>query len=237
MTALTLVTRALQLAGVIASGETATAEESADGLLTLNSLIEEWATQGLTMFTRTRVTHSLVASQASYTIGASGADITRARPPRIEMASMIDTTADPDLEIPVDVLSEDQWRDIGQKAQTSTRPLAIYYVPTFPLGTIFVWPVGTVATIQMVLYVPDLVDTLAALSTTLSLPPGYEKALRTNLALELCPEYGRIPSDVIVAMARESKANVKRANYRPVEMRCDLALLGSAGSINIRTGV
>lgn len=236
MTALKLITRALQLAGVVAGGETPNATEADDGLLTLNSLLESCSTRGLAVFTVTRVTHPIVASQASYTIGPSGADITRARPVTVETAFLLDTGASPDNETPLTVLREDQWRMLSPKDLTSTRPTCLYYNPTYPNGTLYPWPIGTDATQSLVFYLPEPLTTVTALATTISFPPGYEKWFRYQLAMEFCAEYGRPVPDIVVAMARKEEANVKRMNYKPRVLGCDPAILGQAAQMDIETG-
>jgi len=49
------------------------------------------------------------------------------------------------------------------------------------------------------------------------LPPGYERAIQQNLALELEPYYPTaVISQLLRMQAAESKGNVKRSNVRPV---------------------
>ena len=62
------------------------------------------------------------------------------------------------------------------------------------------------------------------LGTDMVLPPGYRKALRAELAIDLCPEYGREPSKTLVDMAKTAKADIKRANHTPVLAEYDTAL-------------
>jgi hypothetical protein len=236
MTARTLIRRSLQLLGVVSPGDTPTADESNDGLLTLNSLLESLQTQGRSIYSITRVTKAIVASQASYTIGVGG-DINRARPTGITRASLVDTTSAPDLEMPLHVYSQDEWADVSMKDLTSTMVTGIYYNPTFPLGIIYPWPVGTVATYSLVLYLDEPIATIATLDTVLAFPPGYERMLRYKLAVDLSAEYHRTPSPEVMQIATESLAAIKRVNFRPSVLRCDPGVLtGSPYGSNIYTG-
>ena len=94
----------------------------------------------------------------------------------------------------------------------------------------------TVAVNTLVLDSWKPLSTLAALTTSLSLPPGYERALRYALALELAPEYGRQVSEIVMAAAVESKAAIKRMNIAPAYLQVDDALRARPAAWNWMTG-
>jgi hypothetical protein len=234
-TARTIITRSLKLIGALAEGETPTAEAANDALATLNDLIAGWQAEQVPVHTLTRATLALVSGQASYTIG-DGGDFNRAWPYTVPRASFL-TASTPVTETPLQVLYEQEWQDLSTKTLTSTTPVAIYYNPTYPLGRLHVYPVATDATATLVIYVHEPVATLATLDTVLSLPPGYQKMIRYNLALELAPEYGRTPDPQIRLIAQQTLGAIKRTNFRPALLRVDAALLagGGGGRYNIRT--
>ncbi len=234
MTARDLIERSLRLIGVVASGETMTADEANDGLTTLNYLIQSWATQGLTMHAVTRVTEPIIASQAYYTLG-SGGNIDRAWVRRIERASIVFSSTTPDTETPITCYSDQTWANIAAKDMTSTVPQGIYYDATYPLGKVYPWPVATDATVSLVLYIPEPIVTLTALTTTLSVPPGYEGALAYNLAVWLAPEYERQIDPVVMKLANDTLADIKRQNKRPAILYVDAALRFGGSSYNIKT--
>lgn len=235
-TANTLITRALQLLGVIAAGELPTADDSADCLVTLNDMVSAWALEPLTIYAQTRLTKTLSPAVQSYTIG-SGAAIDVARPLWVTNAGVIPSGQT--SEIPIDMLTEDMWANTLIKSQTSTFPTGVYYDYGFNssgYGTMTVWPVPTTAP-TLVLYLPQAITSFADGTTSYTFPPGYERMLRYNLAVELAPEYGRPLDAALAGLAISSKANVKRANYRPSELKVDSALLpndGRRGSYNWR---
>ena len=236
MTAGALIERSLRMIGVLASGATPTGPESNDALVTLNGMLEALQLEGRTLYTITRVTKAIVASQASYTIGTGG-NINRARPTSIPRASILQTTPSPDIETPILVLSQQQWEDISIKGLESTIPTAIYYNPTNPLGTVHVYPVGTDTTISLVLYIEEPLTALALLTTSLAFPPGYQRWLEYDLGVALCPEYDRPVPPLVLETWKELKANVKRKNLRIPELRCDPGVLsGSWINANIYTG-
>lgn len=235
-----VIESALKEINILAEGETASAAMSADGLTRVNRFIDRLATENLTPHTLTRTTWTITASDGSYTIG-SGADISVARPtiPQIESVGFIDTSTDPDTEYPLDHLTDDAYQAISLKAQTATFPQAWWYNPTYANGTLELWPVPTSSTLSGVIYIRTALTQASALSTTVSLPPGYEEMFVTNLALILCPAYGVQPNPILVKLAGDTMAAVKRANKRLVNMKFEAAALigdSSGYTYDIREG-
>lgn len=238
MTAGSLIARSLKLLGVIAAGETADADDSLDALDTLNDLVDAWALDTLWIYTVARVTKTLTVGTATYTIGTGGS-ISTARPAWIESALLIlDSTVTPPTEIPLEVLTDQRWQGTAHKT-LSGQPMAVFYdrADTAGLGTVNVYPVTSQANQSLVLYLPSQpVASFADLTTDYTFPPGYKRALRYNLAIELAPEYGKSVPQELAMIAATSLADVRRANIRPVELGCDVALLGHSGRFDPYSG-
>jgi hypothetical protein len=145
----------------------------------------------------------------------------------------------PDAEFPLTPLTDDEWAGIQIKALTSTIPTCWWYQTAYPLGVLYFWPIPTGTTLSGSLYVPTAVTQFAALTTSVSLPPGYQRMLTSNLAVEISPEYpdGSLKPATVTA-ATDSKAAVKRMNKKLTEMGFSAdALIGSSGrSWDIRVG-
>lgn len=233
-TARDIIEGGMRLIGVLATGETASAEEAADGLSSLNDMLDSWSIEGLIVHAVTREEFTLTPSTGAYTMG-SGGTLNTTRPFRIERACLEVQDADP-YEIPMTELTVDQWAEVALKSLQSDIPTSIYVEGTFPLMTINLWPVPSAAE-KLVLYSLKPLTQFAGLTTAVSLPPGYAKALKYGLALELAPEYGRDPSALVIEGAAEAKGNIKRANMKPRLMGCDSALAQRKGSgFDYRTG-
>lgn len=212
-TALDICNGALKKLGVLAAGEVLSADDAGDALIALNGLLDQWASERLQIYTVTRTTFTITASTQNYSVG-SGSTVNVVRPVYVNDIHFQDTSVSPVLEYGLNALTDDAWANLAQHTITSPYPQSFYYNPTFPTGTISFWPVPTSTTLQGVLYAPTAVPEFAALSTTVSLPPGYRHMLVTNLALELAPDYDRQPNPALVEAARNSMASVKRANFR-----------------------
>jgi hypothetical protein len=211
-----LCTAALQRLGVIAAGDIATADDLALALTRLNVLVDSWRTQRLFSYALVRTTLAITANDGVYTIGTGG-DLNIGRPVFLERVRLIDTSLDPDLEIPLTVLTDQQYAALPQKALTAAAPSHVYYNPTHPLGTITLWPVPTGSTYQLVVYTPN-VSAALALGDTLTVPPGYQLFYQENLALHLAADFEREPSPVLLESARQSKADAMAVNFRPRDL-------------------
>ena len=226
-TAGTLITASLKLIGVLGEGETATAEMSADAFDRLNDLVDGLGVQRFSMLTRARTVYTPIANQSTYTIGPSGADWTAARPVTVEAAGLVLTSSTPTIEIPLTLLTDDQYAAIGIKALTSTLPTELYYNPTTTSGkgTVFLWPTPTTAANTIALYVPVAVSQFTSLAAAVTLMPMYSKALRYRLALELAPEFGRVVPSSVAAIAEDSWTQLKAVNVRLSDLDLDRAVL------------
>lgn len=220
MTARELVTAALAELNVADATTALSADDATFALARLNDFLDGLATENLTIFAATRTTWTLTPNVATYTIGV-GATINVARPVSPQAILDIgyqDTSLSPVQEISgLPVLTTDQYAGLPLKTMTGTYPTSFYYSPTFGatgFGTISVFPVPTGSNLQGVIYTPSPVAELTDLNTTLSVPPGYRRFLRLNLALELASAFQAQVPPTLVELAREAKANVKRVNAR-----------------------
>jgi hypothetical protein len=222
----------MRLIGALSTGETPSAEEQADALEVLNEMLDSWSLENLVIPSRTREEFDLVGAQQTYTMG-SGGNFNTSRPARIEAAGILDL-ASPANEIPIDLINMRQWSEITVKGTSSTYPTKLYVENTSPLERLNFWPIPSAA-YKVAIYSAKPLTAVASANTTLSLPPGYLKALRYNLAIELAPEFGKSVSAEIIKSAEESKENIKRLNIKPVLMSADEAVLQHS-SFNWITG-
>lgn len=225
-------TRALQLLGVIDPTESPSAEDALTAFNALNDWIDALATQRQSIFYTARTVKTLANGTATYTIG-SGGSINMARPLWIDNAGLIINTADTyPVEVPIRVMTDDEWALRAQKTLPSSMLLGIYYDHNWSagLGLIYVWPIPNVSTTQLVLYTPTALTEFADQSTDYTFAPGYRRAITFNLANELAPWYPSAqPDPRVKAIADESLAWIKRANLRLSEVWIDQAILQRNG--------
>lgn len=212
-TASDIINRALRSLGVIGQGESADADQAADGLVSLNDMVASWANESLMLYQVSQDIITLTPGKKDYTIGEGVYDVNTVRPMRIEQAFIRQNGQD----FPVKVADRAAYQSVALKSTQSTLPQWLYYDDGFPSSTIRLWETPASADS---LYVDSLkpLTRFAALSTVVSLPPGYERLLRLNLAVELMPEY-QVRNDKIDMMAREAKASIKRTNFVPIRAK------------------
>lgn len=229
MTGRDLISASLRLIGAVAPGESIAAQEASDGLSTLNRMLGGWSNEGLLVHAITQESPlTLTAGDSTVTMGTSG-DITT-RPQEIVRAMIRDGSTD----YPVRLLSVGEFASITNKAIQSSHPHSLYDDGGYPLRTLTLYPTPSAAK-SLVLFTKRALTEIAGLTDSISLPPGYERALVHNLAVELAPEYGRPVPEAVAMVAMDSKAALKRANHRPSILKVDSALR-VRGGFNIETG-
>lgn len=189
--------------GVAASEEPLTASMAEDGLALLNALLDSFSLERLWIYTTPATPIVWPAGSASLTWGPGGV-IPGPRPIKLApQATYQDVTAGYDS--PIEVLErQEQYALLQWKGMQSTLPSALYYEPQMPLGVLYIWPVPSVG-YTIVTYPWQPLGAFVALDDELAFPPGYQRALRTNLALEAAPSYGVQPSPLLVRHAAEAK--------------------------------
>lgn len=214
-------------------------DEIQEGLQCFNDLIDSYNIQRYTVLSIRRQLFTMNASQYVYEIGPSAADWVTPRPPKIEEASTISLqNPTQPLEIPLAILTFDQWQLIPQKNITSTWPQALWYDPAqdyLPNARVNVWPVPSI-TNQIAIYAWSQMAQSVNADTPLILAPGYKQALQYELAVELCPRWSRAVSADVAAGAIKYKKDIKSVNLPTLDLRCDPALVGNQGFWNYRTG-
>jgi len=249
VTALQIITDAFADREIFQPGDLIDAASAQDALRRLNLMIGQWANQSLTIPAVSRLgPFPLLANKGSatnpYTIGIGG-DLNVPRPTFqnsvVGAGLLYGTPAPPfDLEIPRGVATNSGWALERLKDLPSSIFTYIYYRPDYAgdLGAIFLWPVPTDLTNFLILYVEQAISTFADLTTSYTVPPGYDDALHFNLALRLIG-YGRPTTQDLKDLAKDSFLVIQRANVKLVDVANDFAAIGGHGSpgvYNIETG-
>lgn len=230
MTVGDLLKDALGLCNATEIDETPASTDMAVAKRTANIMLGAWSAQHLLLRAAQSLTVPTVAGTASYTVGPSGADVTAAKPLKVESGYATDASMDYPLEI---------WPggafDTLQDKTSQGRPSYVTYDPGNPQqsaqkGTLrFYYTPDKVysVTLQCQICLTEFVN----YTDTLTFEPVYYEPLLYNLAVRLFRRYANdqtpVPLDLAI-IARDSLSVLKALNAEPVRSVLDLP--GRAGS-------
>jgi len=204
VTARATIQGALKLIGVLDPAETMTPEDSDDGLLMLNDMVDLLNLERLNLYAITNVTASF--SGVSATIGP-GMTFNTPRPIRIESAYY----RKGDIDYQLDLINDQVYNSISMKAISTDFPEVMHYDQASPTGNLYVYPVPSIST-TYTLQVLTQLSAFADLDTAYGLPQGYAKALKYALAIELAPLYHKEAPVTVARVYTNVMRALKRAN-------------------------
>jgi hypothetical protein len=237
MTVRDLIFSSLRLIGVLAAGETPSAQETQDAFDALNMLLDSYSAGNLMIPAIVQETFTCVAGQQTYSMGPGGNFNTK-RPTRIVDVQTVVLGSNPRQTLPMKLINIDQFSGIFVKSVQSTIPLWMYNDNAYPAVNLSVWPVPQQNSQLDIWSQKDLAQ-FVTLNDVVALAPSGNRMLKYNLAVEMAPEYGKDNLDPkILAIAEASMNAYKRAinMNKPYYMGTDDALAGPRGSFNWLTG-
>ena len=231
-TASDIINMTLRSFGVLAEGETPSADTSADALMALNMMIDSWSTERLSCYTTQDQDFTWAAAASSKTLGLSGADFTGNRPVWIDPATYFVVDG---ISYQIQLVNQAQYNSIVLKSSTSPYPQVLYAEMGNPNITMYLYPVPTGAITIHIISVLELSQP-ASLATTLAFPPGYMRAFWSNLCREIAAQFGvGCPSD-IRNIATTSKRNIQKVNNPGDVMSMPSPLVSRAYGRNVYSG-
>lgn len=228
-----LINGSLRLLGVLAEGETPSAETSQDALLAMNQMIQSWNTERLAVFSTQDQVVTWPPSTISRTLGPTG-NIVANRPVAIDDSTYFRDPAN-GISYGLKLINQQQYNGIAVKTVTSTYPQVLWVNMTYPDIEMYVYPVPTKVLEFHVVSVNELTQPVN-LATDLAFPPGYLRCFRYNLACELAPEFGTEPSRQVQRIAMTSKRNIKRINNPDDIMALPYSIVATRQRFNIFAG-
>jgi hypothetical protein len=232
-TARDLIGDAHRLLGLVSSGNALPESVYQDNLVALNQMIDSWNTERLSVFATQDQVFSWPPSTIKRTLGPTG-NFVGNRPILLDDATYF---RDPltNVSFGVRIINQQQYDGIAVKTVTSTYPQIIWVNMTYPDIEMYVYPVPTRAVEWHFISVEELTKP-ASLTTTISFPPGYLRAFRYNLAMELAPEFNMEPSPQVMRIAMTSKRNLKRINNPDDIMSMPYAIVATRQRFNVYAG-
>jgi hypothetical protein len=184
-----------------------------------NYMLDSWATTKKFAYASVFTDYTLPVNlpvqpdgSAAATIGpAPGATYAAVqRPVKILSASAIINNTTPPVLAPISIETNQWWAGVTLPGISSMYPTNLFYNPTFPNGTLYLWPISNTAfglrleTWVQILQFDSITDPVGGPQSSTTVPPGYRAAMMLSLAEML----GGTPSPSLRADAAAARAAV-----------------------------
>jgi hypothetical protein len=237
VTGLELIKEALMEINAHAPGESLPSERASFALSKLNEILDAWNADGLMPYTVEFNEYTLTPNLQPHTLGPTGATFTvTQRPVYIASAALILTTSTPNVHCPLRIRDKDWWGSLSVPALASSIPSDLYYSPTFPNGSIYLWPKPNTA-YGLKIETWTLLAQIANLATVINLPPAYKAGLVPTLAMRISPSLGKTPNALTIAAQMKAMRDIQGLNSKSPRMGTrDYGIPGGKGGYDIQTG-
>jgi hypothetical protein len=183
---------ALRDIGCLRPGQTGAPDALADILAMGNQMLDSWQLDRLLLLCDRIDAYTLTGMQQTYTIGPLeiSPNFGAARPVSIRDAVLVLNTVTPFVRIPMEVINVDDWESIAVQDLPGALPLRLYYDKSFNsvsgASRLKIWP-GPLQNYGLELVTPQQLTQFADLTTQYIFPPGYQRLIQKNLAVEIAP--------------------------------------------------
>jgi hypothetical protein len=202
-------------------------------------MIDSWNTERLSVFCTQDQVALWPAGAKDLTFGPTGTLplvnlSTPKRPVLVDDATYFRDAAT-NISYGLKLINQQQYNGIAVKTVTSTYPQVLWVNMTYPNIEMYVYPVPIKPLEFHIVSVEKLME-VPSLSTDITMPPGYLRAFKYNLACEIATEFGIEPPANVMRVAMTSKRNLKRINNPDDIMALPYSLVGTRQRFNIFAG-
>ncbi len=207
-----LITQAFVDLAVIQPGETISSDMLANAFLMINQLLSSWSGERLINPNQMHSNYTPVAGTSSYTFGVGATFSTSAVP----VQATAWTQSSGQFSTGGKIISFDEFRakTLNATARRSVLGELVAADSHYPLIAVEIFPTPDTSPGTLRLDYYQVMTAFAATSTTVDLPPAYEMALHSNLAVALSPQYARSGgvTPELAALAQNSKGVIVQKN-------------------------
>ena len=211
------IQRSLRILGVQGAGETPDSNDLVTGLAVMQDMIAYWSEMGWLVPSYTTESKALTVGKVSYSIGKdTSPDWDTIRPVEIKSAFMRDSS---NQDYPVNIIKESAYNKIFGKSDNSARPYLLWYNPSTPNGTIYLYPASSNTDSLYISHFQPISEPTGydeELEADLGIPRSYHNAIALNLAIELADEYGVDPSQILIYRADSLLRSIVATNAAAV---------------------
>jgi hypothetical protein len=243
----TIIGMAQRASGILGVGQTALPQDQADAQALLTLMLMQWRQARWLVFRLDNVMFPVPPGIPTYTVGpetppgfttppAPPAVVTHGnyRPANVQSCYLRQAVGSGPNSFPIDfpmqvLESRQQFDQLALKSLTSW-PSLIYYDPTVPYGTLYIWPIPMQPLFSLYIGFQQAIDMASeeALSIDFDtlLPAETQLAIMYNLALILITNYGLPVNQGVAAAARASLNTLRKVNFALQPLRMPSALRG-----------
>lgn len=197
-----MIRRSFRQIGIVSANEDISSEDLDIARETMSSLLDSWSTNPNISWQRTHNTYAITTSNDAITLSL--------RPVRI-----------------IDI-SYNLNNVIFSMTQLDSYDFYRVSVPTAGLPSAWMYNGGTEVKligrgngILSVITQDPLFDISSNIDAQLDFPPGFENAIVYNVAVMLCDEYGRQPTNTLLGYASAAVDSIISPNFRPAQLKLD----------------
>lgn len=192
-----IIKAALRGLAVLEEGATPTTDAVTNAAMSLNLIIKNLQKDGIKLWTVNEISFSLTSGKTTYTIAPSGADITNHKPLKLIQAWLRNTSVSPYIDIPLNVISKQEYNWLGSKFNTGTAN-SVFMDVGRDSSTLYVFltPDTTAATnYQVYLTVQRQLMDVNTASDNVDFPAEWFLFLKWALMAELASDYDKPMQD------------------------------------------
>lgn len=212
-TLLDVIVDSLTQVGQLGIGQSVSPEEAQQALRKANRMLATWSLKKLLIYVVTVRPFALSATVQDYTVGPSGgATFAGTRPVFVESGLAI--VPGSSMQNPLNILTKEQWDslpDSGVICGPNGTPASVWPEYTYPNLAFHVSPIPSTV-VQIRLGTWEILQQFVAISDVLNFPPGYERAIMYNLAVEIAGDYDQQVSPDLAQLAADALNSIQTNN-------------------------
>lgn len=214
-----IIKYSLRKLGVLELGTLPDSSTTSNAAQSLDMIIKSLVAKGSKIWTIQELTLPLVSSQTSYNIGPTGSVTPLAlvadKPVSLLQAWLRNVSVTPNIDIPLTVLSLNDYNTLGSKGSTGTpNSVEMQVLRDYVVVKSYVTPTSLeVGMYQMHLVVKRTLQDAGIATNNLDFPQEWLYALGWNLAAELCADYDVPPGKVQYIEAKASRALIEMEDF------------------------
>jgi len=235
-----LVSLAMRTSGILGVGQVPLPQDLADTQMMLQLMMQQWRQKRWLVFRLNWTIEPLQVGKMSYQVGPTGSTPTPDfvtdgdfRPANVQSCFLRQNVGSGPNSFPIDfpmnVLGSRQEYDAIRLKFLQSWPASIYYDPTIPNATLYIWPIPVQTLFSLYIAWQTAIDFSVEGSQSQELdavlPAESQLAMMYNLALLTAVNYKLPPDPELQASARATLNTMRNANYalQPLSMPRALA--------------